>query len=86
VGSIIFRDEEEIFEKLNMPLEQALKEIVMPYKAQLEKWYLDNLNLGLYAKIIFITAWVVVFPNSNLHKKWLKNLPVNKQIENIKNQ
>jgi len=84
IGSIVFRDEETIFEKLNMPLEESLKTVVMPYKAQLEKWYFENQSLCIYFKIIFATAWVVIFPSSDIHKKWFKNLPVNEKIEEIK--
>jgi len=84
IGSIIFRDEETIFEKLNMPLEESLKTVVMPYKAQLEKWYFENQSVCTYFKIIFATAWVVIFPSSEIHNKWFKNLPINERIEEIK--
>jgi len=86
IGSIIFRDEETIFEKLNMPLEKCLKEVIMPYKAELEKWYFEHLNLWVYIKVIFVTAWVIVFPKSNIHKKWFKNLPENTIINKIKTE
>ena len=27
---------------------------------------------------IFLTAWVILFPNSTLYEKWLKDLPKRK--------
>jgi len=84
IGSIVFRDEETIFDKLNMPLEESLRTVVMPYKAQLEKWYYDNQSISNYFKIIFATAWAVLYPSSNIHKKWFKNLPINERIEELK--
>lgn len=84
IGSIVFRDEETIFDKLNMPLEESLRTVVMPYKAQLEKWYYDNQCIINYFKIIFATAWAVLYPSSNIHKKWFKNLPINERIEELK--
>ncbi len=83
IGSIIFRDEETILEKLNMPLEECLKNVIMPYKAELEKWYYNNMNTYLYFKIIIATAWVVIFPTSSIYNKWFKNLPQNELIEKI---
>jgi len=84
IGSIVFRDEETIFDKLNMPIEESLRTIVMPYKAQLEKWYFDNQSICNYFKIILVTAWAVLYPSSSIHKKWFKNLPKNERIEELK--
>lgn len=85
VGSIFFRNEEEIIDKLELPLEQCLKEVIMPYKAKLEAWYYENQSIKVYFKIIFITAWVVLFPASRITKIMLPELPRNVQIEKLQN-
>ena len=75
IGSIIFRDEEVLIEKAKLsPLEFYRTEI-SPYKGELELWYQKNKSMLLDLKIIFLTAWIIVFPGSKLHFKWFKDLP-----------
>ena len=75
VGSIVFRDEEAILARASgSPLETYRNEI-SPYKGRLELWYLDHRSLGLYFVLLFLTAWVVVFPRSGLHLRLLRALP-----------
>jgi len=74
VGSIIFRNEE----KYLSAQEDAQKfyfDAIVPYKIKLEMWYIERASLYLYFKLIFITAWVVLFPESNIQKKWLPDIP-----------
>ena len=47
---------------------------IAPYKGALELWYLEHKNLWVDLKIIFLTAWVILFPKSQLPFKWF-NLP-----------
>jgi lipopolysaccharide/colanic/teichoic acid biosynthesis glycosyltransferase len=74
VGSIVFRDEEKILSQGGDPRE-IYKQKIAPYKAALELWYHDNISFAVDIKIIILTFWVIVRPESNLHYKWLKNLP-----------
>ncbi|MCU0577083.1 MAG: sugar transferase [Desulfobacterota bacterium] len=55
--------------------QEELRAHVMPMKGNLEKWYFENRNFWLDLKIIFLTAWVILFPGSDLHFKVLKGLP-----------
>ncbi len=74
IGSIIFRDEEKLLEDKSNAQEFYSNHII-PYKTNLEIWYVDNASLYLYLKCIFITAWVVIFPKSKIHLNFLSNLP-----------
>ena len=74
IGSIIFRDEEKYFIDKDNPM-KFYKEYIIPYKSELEVWFVDNNSIWLYFKIIFVTAWVVIFPNSNMVRLGLKNIP-----------
>jgi lipopolysaccharide/colanic/teichoic acid biosynthesis glycosyltransferase len=76
IGSIIFRDEESIISanKSEQPLEYY-RRVISPFKGELEMWYQSNCSLLLDLKLIFLTAWVVVFPKTKLHKKWFSDLP-----------
>ncbi len=75
IGSIIFRDEEAIIGKSKLPWEECIKTEVMPYKARLEKWYFENRSFFVDLALIFITAWVVIFPESRLPYKRFIDLP-----------
>ncbi|MBN1381622.1 MAG: sugar transferase [Deltaproteobacteria bacterium] len=75
VGSIIFRDEENIMGKSPKPNEACYAEDIAPYKGELEIWYIKNQSLWLDLKLIFLTIWVVLFPESNLPFKILTDLP-----------
>ncbi len=74
IGSIIFRDEEEYLSDRDDPL-KFYENYIIPYKSDLEIWFIKNNSFWLYVKIIFITAWVVFFPNSKIHKKVFNDLP-----------
>ena len=75
IGPIIFRSEEDILEGHIGTLE-FYNNIIGPYKGKVESWYLDKQNLVIYFSLIFITAWVVIFPSSSLAWKVFKDLPI----------
>lgn len=74
IGSIVFRDEERYLADRDEPME-FYREHIIPYKSDLELWFVENNTLWLYIKIIFITAWVVVFPSSNIVDKAFDGIP-----------
>jgi len=79
IGSIIFRDEESIISGIkNEDPHEFYKRVIAPYKGELEMWYQDNKSLLLDVQLIFLTAWVILFPKSKLYEKWFKDLPIRK--------
>lgn len=74
IASIIFRDEENLFGKVDNPIEFD-KLIVMPYKGKLEKWYVLNQSILLYFQLIFKTIKVVIFPNTQICNNIIRKLP-----------
>ena len=74
IGSIIFRDEEDIISKANDP-HVFYKEKIAPYKCALENWYQNNISFLTDVKLLFLTVWVVIFPKSNISHRWFSNLP-----------
>lgn len=74
VGSIIFRNEEEMIHVNNDP-DKFYDEVVMPYKGRLEQWYVANQNISSYFSLIGVTVWVVLFSKSGVIWKILKDLP-----------
>ena len=77
IGSIIFRDEESLISiaSKNENPHNFYKRVIAPYKGELEMWYQENRNTLLDFKLIFITAWVIVFPETKLYEQWFKDLP-----------
>jgi len=74
IGSIIFRNEEDMMHANKKP-EEFYDEIIMPYKGELEAWYVANQNILSYLSLIGITVWIVLFPRSNLLLNVFKLLP-----------
>ena len=76
IGSIIFRDEESLISAVkDEDPHKFYKRVIAPYKGELEMWYQENRSFFLDLQLIFMTAWVILFPKSYLYKKWFKNLP-----------
>ena len=75
IGSIVFRDEETWISNYKGDKHVFYQNFIAPYKADLELWYLNNSSIMVDFLLIFITAWVILFPKSNLVSKVFKNLP-----------
>ena len=63
VGSIIFRDEER-FLTTQVNAKNTYRDIIAPYKGELETWYIDRQSLNLYFALVFLTLPAVIFPRS----------------------
>jgi len=75
IGSIIFRDEEKLISESDMEPHAFYATHISPYKGALEIWYNKNKSFLTDFKIIFLTAWYILFSESNLAFKWFKGLP-----------
>ena len=78
IGSIIFRDEEELISEVKNnggDLWEFYKGKIYPFKGELEMWYQSNNSFFLDFQLIFMTAWVIFVPTSKLYEKWFKDLP-----------
>ena len=89
IGSIIFRDEENMMHANNDP-SKFYDKIIMPYKGSLENWYVSNQNIATYFSLIGLTIWVILGFSSSLVWKTFKDLPphpveLDKWIKNHRN-
>ncbi len=75
IGSVVFRDEESIMARSAKGSEKCYEEDIAPYKGELELWYIRNQSVCLDFILIFLTAWVVFFPRSELYRFLFKELP-----------
>ena len=78
IGSIIFRDEEDIITNVKSEggdIWDFYKNTIYPFKGKLEVWYQKNKSFLLDIKLIFITIWVIFFSNSKIYDKLFSDLP-----------
>jgi len=75
IGSIIFRDEELLISNSKEDPHVFYENVIAPYKGALEMWYQKNASILTDFKIIFLTAWVIISPKSDLPYKIFKDLP-----------
>lgn len=74
IGSIVFRDEEELMHASQEP-ERFYDEVIMPYKGALEEWYVANRTFRVDALCILITLWVVISPKTRVAWRAFRGLP-----------
>lgn len=78
IGSIIFRDEETLITAVKDnggDTWDFYKNKIYPFKGKAEKWYQENVSFITDLKIVIITAWVILFPTSEIIYNWFKGLP-----------
>lgn len=73
IGSLIFRDEEMIVSMAPDP--RAMYAAIYSYKWTLELWYQKNASFLTDCKIIFLTAWSIIFPKNKLVYSFFRSLP-----------
>ena len=83
IGSIVFRDEEELVSAATIPPHDFYREVIAPYKGALELWYNKKKSFAVDLKIIFLTVWVILFPKSKLIHTVFKDLPERKFLNEI---
>jgi lipopolysaccharide/colanic/teichoic acid biosynthesis glycosyltransferase len=75
IGSVVFRDEEEMMDAAGDP-DAMYDSLIMPYKGLLEEWYVQHRSLWVDTLLTFLTAWVVFTPQSLIVWRLFPNLPV----------
>jgi len=75
IGSIVFGDEEYLLSKTTMDKKEFYDNKISPYKGELELWYQKNLSFTTDLKLVLCTAWVILYPKSELPHKIFKDLP-----------
>lgn len=75
IGSVVFRDEERFFENEIDHGKQFYERVIVPYKGQLELWWIANMSLKNYLKILILTAYSLGNYRDMLWLKWFENIP-----------
>jgi lipopolysaccharide/colanic/teichoic acid biosynthesis glycosyltransferase len=75
IGSVVFRDEERILDKVSGNRDDFHDTVIAPYKGELEVWYSKHRNLRNYSILILLTILSLLVPSVALYKKLFKDLP-----------
>ena len=75
IGSIVFRDEETLIHESGEDYHAFYSREIAPYKGEVELWYKNHKSFLLDMKIIFVTAWVVLFSKSRMMNQVFPDLP-----------
>ncbi|MEX1198156.1 MAG: sugar transferase [Pseudohongiellaceae bacterium] len=66
VGSLFFRNEEQMLADCGTSHEYFHDQVITPYKGDLEMWYAEHKSVWLYLKIIYITAATIINRHLNV--------------------
>ena len=75
IGSVVFRDDQDFVSRASIPPVEFYKRFIIPYKGELELWYNENASTLTDFGIIFLTAWNILFPKSEIVFKVFPSLP-----------
>jgi lipopolysaccharide/colanic/teichoic acid biosynthesis glycosyltransferase len=70
MGTIIFRNEEQILFESKKEKMQCYAEDVIPLKGALEKWYFEHRSFWVDFKIVVATALAIVAPGMRFYLGW----------------
>lgn len=76
IGSIIFRNEDKILSHPSISPSVLYKELIAPYKGQLELWYLENQSFYVDFLLLILTVVAIFAPDNVLVYKVFPSLPV----------
>ena len=75
LGSIFFSDEEAMLSSA-VNHDEFYDSVIMPYKGQLETWYVNHATILIDLKIIYVTALEIIFPKLRLNlSKFFDGMP-----------
>jgi lipopolysaccharide/colanic/teichoic acid biosynthesis glycosyltransferase len=78
LGSVVFRDEENLvtaYNDIGGDTYEYYRMYIFPYKGQLETWYFNNISFIVDLKIIYLTFWSIFDSKSDLVQTWFSDIP-----------
>ena len=74
IGSLIFRNEEDILQQFE-DSRDFYDNVIAPYKAELEVWYVGNRTFSVNVILLLLTVYVVISETTRLYIAYLLNCP-----------
>jgi lipopolysaccharide/colanic/teichoic acid biosynthesis glycosyltransferase len=78
IGSVVFRDEEQLIAKKKENGEDAwafYENELYPFKGKLEQWYQENQSFSTDFKLLVATALVIVLPHFDVVSLFFSGVP-----------
>ena len=66
LGSIFFSDEEAMLTSA-VNQDEFYDTVIMPYKGELETWYVNHASILIDLKVVYVTALKIIFPKLRLN-------------------
>lgn len=86
-GSVVFRNEAMILKTAGKnKQEEFYLNAILPYKGQLEQWYVENRSFVLDFKLLFFSALVVIYSRLKGLNNYFNGLPQSKELAPYFNQ
>ncbi|THH34555.1 sugar transferase [Neolewinella litorea] len=79
IGSIVFRDEEQLITQVRDQGGDTwayYRDVIYPHKGMVEQWYQANQSFWVDLKILLLTAWVIIQPDSDLVYRAFPEVPI----------
>ena len=81
-GSVIFRNESFILKTVSKDKQEDIYiNNILPYKGQLEEWYIDNRSFIMDLKLLIFSVLVVVYSGVKGLNSFFKGLPISKDLK-----
>ena len=74
IGSLIFRNEEDILQQFE-DSRDFYDNVIAPYKAELEVWYVGNRTFSVNVILLLLTVYVVISGNNKIIYRIFAKLP-----------
>jgi len=69
-----------LLSETSLPASEFYARHISPYKGELELWYQKHLSFFTDFMLIFLTAWAIIAPESDLVYAVFKDLPERPEI------
>ncbi|MDC1080738.1 sugar transferase [Flavobacteriaceae bacterium] len=81
-GSVIFRNESFILKTVSKDKQEDIYiNNILPYKGQLEEWYIDNRSFIMDLKLLIFSVLVVVYSGVKGLNSFFKGLPISEDLK-----
>lgn len=81
-GSVIFRNESFILKTVSQEKQESFYiQNIIPYKGQLEEWYIENNSFNMDLKLLIFSVLVIVYSGTKKLNTFFKGIPLSKDLD-----
>ena len=81
-GSVIFRNESFILKTVSQEKQESFYiQNILPYKGQLEEWYIENNSFIMDLKLLIFSVLVIVYSGTKKLNTFFKEIPLSKDLD-----